>query len=339
MIWWAVTMVLLLTTSLAHAGAVTLSGATGSGIEMSGDDYLPLKDWTTTAGFTAVWRLEETGATTRDNAEGDSNNDLDPTNSPTQDGTNYVEGAYSNDFVMADNEYASCNTSTTCTELDVDTTGGDIDFSVICWARKDTDTNNTTYNTVIGNYNSSQGFELDYHTTNDTYEFYVADGDDQGAYYPTSGGISDDTWYHIVGRFDDGTDTIDMIVNGSTSLVQSATQQDCGNSSGLFTISNNMSTSDFDGNIDECIFIYEKISLSQACRLCACGSNGENCMCDPTDPDEYLPCTVDADCQKGGNTTAQCGTDNVCSGYRTSSDPGCSSCTLPNCYSTWAEAA
>ncbi|MDC0215353.1 T9SS type A sorting domain-containing protein [Candidatus Marinimicrobia bacterium] len=139
------------------------------------------------------------------------------------------------------------------------------DVSVSAWVRIDDFDN--THATVFSMHDSFNGYSIRKESTENKLSFIVGDGTDRVRV--TTGTLSTNTWYHIVG-VNDGTDS-KIYVNGA--LVNTAAQSNPAASSGEFLIGAHFSSLTgnnnrwWDGNIDEIAVWNDELTASEVSTI------------------------------------------------------------------------
>jgi hypothetical protein len=249
-------------------------------------------DWTDS--FVAVWRMEDNNSWPNETVGCGSDCDMSETGTVVQDTVSFMEGSASQEFdATVDDDYLSCNNSTTCEEMSVSgsvTVGGWIDFTA--------DDTIRVWHQNTGN----TGIYVERVAAGDKLRCHVGDGTDMAS--PAIGGANTysvaDGWVHWACVHDASADTIQLYDDGETDG-SSVPQQDMAAYTGALNRFGSTTGSDF--FLDEWFQFDGVLTQAQLCRICSCGIDGAGCAC--SDATSYS--------DAGLNTT------------------DCSSCTLPAC--------
>lgn len=230
-----------------------------------------LVDWCTAPLMRACWKLDEASGT-RDNAEGDANNDLTlgTATSSTLAG-HFKEGTGAAFFEPGGADNLRCS-GATCTELVTGLTG---DFTVGIWLR---DSGSTGFPLAMANYDAAgHGFQIDKNVTSEGVRFIIFDGTSgDGPHLP--GSLPDNTYVHVAGRYTASTTTAKLFVNGGASTA-SATRTYVPPATGTqgFRLSGFYAGGNWTGQQDEGFVYAGAMADTSICRICSCGVSGELC--------------------------------------------------------------
>jgi hypothetical protein len=267
--------------------------------------------WVDNANTRAVWYLEETTTTVRDNAETDAANDLSHSGSPTQN-ADAKQGSFSNEF--ATGQYLECTNANCGTDMNitgVHTTG--------CWIYADVSSNlrrilargtsSTTANTTGYAITRTSGSELSCWTQNQN-------SDSTGNALPVS------TWKHAVCAYS-GTQLRPFIDGTAVGSLTTTTAP--GTNTNPFRLASRSDATtanqQWDGLLDECFVIAANVAASSICRIARCGMAGEYCVCDGTTPANYKSCITDIDCKAYSDKGTCDTTAGTCRGRNLSCTP------------------
>lgn len=272
--------------------------------------------------------MDDATAATRLSTGGTCGADCNLTNNSTgsgvtQDTTNFVEGIASASFADADAEILTC-THAVCGDTAELSVNGSVTY--LCYTRKTVDGTGSSY--IFNKLTGNNGYRMTRDNDNDRITCTAGNGSAAADSSAINSHLVNN-WYHAACVFNDTTNELEAFVDavGSGSP---ATLTSLGTGATTFAIST--STIGWEGQTDNCVVYPAAFDDAELCRDCSCMTSGELCSCDPTEPTNYKPCTVDADCREGTHNVAICDTTNgTCSGYNTGSNPGCRGCTLTAC--------
>ncbi len=213
-----------------------------------------------------------------------------------QDTTNFVTGLASCNFVADTDFLDSSAYSGAAAPLNLDT-----DISMVIWGRCDDCTTDTGGIFAQGN-DWLGGFE-------------APGGDRCRISAPGGAGNEDspaachvdDDWTHLAFTYEEGSSNpITLYSNGAANCLDGCLTMDSWDASVSSEETHLANT--FSGNTDEYAVIDDILTAQEVCRICACG----------------IDAPADGGCLCNGATY-------ITDGRRTTSDPGCGSCTLPDC--------
>lgn len=225
----------------------------------------PLSDWT--SSFLAVYRMEEASGT-RDNAEGDANNDL--TNAgPNNDTSLKQEGSASVNF---DGTTALSCAGGTCSELMGGLSG---DHTSGCWAY---DSATVDFPILWGNYDFTNGEYTDFLVGSRNVRYHVfASGVSTEA--TITSGLAATTWTHVASRYTASGTALKVYAKSGASSNLTAT------ATGSYAVPTAPGRGWFYsplggrviGKLDECFAIGSALVDASICRICSCQIDGTLC--------------------------------------------------------------
>jgi len=241
---------------------------------------VPGPDWG--GAFAAVWDLDEqsdgsapvTRAAIAGTCSSGGDCDLTDDNTTPSDAVNKQQGARAASFTRSNAESLSC-TSPACSEI---RPAAGASVTTGCWARH----NAGTYGAITVAYGSGTGgWYLDSHfgdPNHDSVAFGV--GADSGSTLEVATAnltMPNDTWRHVVGRFDDTAGQSDIFLNGESATTGAATG--FGTQPSTFSLSSSSAGFGWDGQLDECFVATFALTDQEICRICSCGIDGTRCAC------------------------------------------------------------
>lgn len=231
-------------------------------------------DWT--SNFDAVWFLDEVSGT-RDNAEGDPNNDLTSNGLGSDNGV-VKEGTRSAVSVAGGSTYAFCALS------DCETLNPTGSKTFGCWV-------NTALTTPLDDRSIMRVQQSD---TREGYQLYQATSSRANCTLGMGGvstlslvgttNLTQNTWKHVVCRADSALQRGDLFVNATSEANGTfLVGLDPLVSTGHFSISDSYDGDEvFAGWLDECFVYHGALNDADVCRVCSCGVKGELCTCSGT---------------------------------------------------------
>lgn len=249
-------------------------------------------DWIDGSGEIYAYYEFEEGSTPSASTAQESGQSLTWTNSPTQDGSVYVEGSYSISGTSADSDYLAGDASTAWYITGDVTYGGFVRGN----------TGDSGGWPVYAGDNQGDGFAL---------KVGMGAGNPKCSIDPIGGGEEEyddmlnsaDTWYHFACTWS-SANGIEIYQNGDPENdTQAYSARDAFSANGQRHMPRSNQLMNF--NFDAFFFDDVEYTNAEVVYVGSCNGDGSLCWCDSTTPSDFRSCSSDTDCN---GITGSCST-------------------------------